>query len=56
MGLEAATKESLDPSKKFPHVLFSAPPSGSDDYAAEVCVCACACARVRVHVCLLPMR
>jgi len=36
LGLDAATKETLAPGKKYPHVLFSAPPSGSEDYAAEV--------------------
>lgn len=36
MGLEAATKDGFAPGRKFAHVLFSAPPSGADDYAAEV--------------------
>eukprot|EP00200_Dunaliella_tertiolecta_P005418 CAMPEP_0202355650 /NCGR_PEP_ID=MMETSP1126-20121109/10453_1 /ASSEMBLY_ACC=CAM_ASM_000457 /TAXON_ID=3047 /ORGANISM="Dunaliella tertiolecta, Strain CCMP1320" /LENGTH=301 /DNA_ID=CAMNT_0048948295 /DNA_START=238 /DNA_END=1143 /DNA_ORIENTATION=- len=36
MGLETATKDSLAPGKKYAHVLFSAPPSGSEDYVAEV--------------------
>lgn len=36
MGLEPSTKDTLDPGARFPHVLFSAPPSGSSDYVAEV--------------------
>lgn len=35
-GLKPFTKDSLEAGRKFPYVLFSAPPSGSPDYAAEV--------------------
>lgn len=35
MGLTPATKATLG-DKRFPYVLFSAPPSGSEDYVAEV--------------------
>jgi len=35
LGLEPRTKAGA-PADRFPFVLFAAPPSGSDDYAAEV--------------------
>ena len=35
LGLEPATKATM-PSRKFPFVAFTAPPSGSTDYLAEV--------------------
>jgi hypothetical protein len=35
-GLTPATKDTLEAGRKFPYVIFSAPPSGSQDYAAEV--------------------
>ena len=35
MKIQPRTKESKD-SRQFPYVLFSAPPSGSADYPAEV--------------------
>ncbi|MEW5314259.1 MAG: hypothetical protein WDW38_005770 [Sanguina aurantia] len=35
LGLEAHTKETV-PTRKFPNVVFAAPPSGSVDYGAEV--------------------
>ena len=36
MKIEPRTKEGSN-DRKFPYVLFSAPPSGSEDYPAEVC-------------------
>ena len=36
LGLEPRTRAEADPRRRFTHVLFSAPPSGSTDYAAEV--------------------
>ena len=36
LGLSPATKADLPPGRKFPFVAFSAPPSGSTDYQAEV--------------------
>lgn len=35
MGFEAHTKGNLG-NAQYPYVLFAAPPSGSDDYPAEV--------------------
>lgn len=36
LGLQPRTKADAD-GRKFPFVLFAAPPSGSEDYPAEVC-------------------
>ena len=36
LGLTPRTKVEAD-GRKFPFVAFAAPPSGSEDYAAEVC-------------------
>lgn len=36
LGITPVTKDSLPQGRKFPHVLFSAPPSGSADYGADV--------------------
>lgn len=36
MGLQASVKGSIPAGSKYPFVLFSAPPSGAPDYAAEV--------------------
>ena len=35
LGLQPRTKSAAD-GKKFPYVLFAAPPSGSEDYVGEV--------------------
>lgn len=37
LGLEPKLKTDLAAGKKYPYVLFSAPPSGAADYPAEVC-------------------
>ena len=44
MDIQPRTKDSAD-KKQFPYVLFSAPPSGSQDYPAEVGACPdfCSC-------------
>lgn len=36
MGLTPRTRDQAADGKKFPYVLFAAPPSGSEDYPAEV--------------------
>ncbi len=36
MGLQPLVKSSLTAGDRYPFVLFSAPPSGSQDYAKEV--------------------
>jgi hypothetical protein len=36
LGIAPFTRESLDAGRRFPNVLYSAPPSGSADYAADV--------------------
>lgn len=37
LGFHLRTKDEVD-TATFPNVVFAAPPSGSDDYAAEVCL------------------
>lgn len=36
MGLSPITREAAPAGKKFPYVLFAAPPSGSEDYPGAV--------------------
>ncbi|KAF8059377.1 hypothetical protein HT031_005182 [Scenedesmus sp. PABB004] len=40
MGLSPVTRDGVPPGKTFPYVLFSAPPSGSEDYPAAVAAAA----------------
>ena len=40
MGIQPRTKDQAG-TTQYPFVLFAAPPSGSEDYAAEVSFCGC---------------